>query len=159
MNNKSAHQLFEKYKVLSETELESRYEILLEIYAKHINIEARTAINMVKTQYIPAVISYTGKLAKTVNDLKSAGASTDVQSALLTKINDLLKSASKKVATLEAERTKAEGIGHAKERAEAYHDKVFPAQTDLRADIDALETIVSKCSWPVPSYGDMLFDL
>ncbi len=159
MNNKSAHQLFEKYKVLNERELESRYEILLEQYAKHINIEARAAINMVKTQYIPAVISYTGKLAATVNELKSAGASTDVQSSLLSKINELLKSASKKLATLEAERSKAEGTSNAKERAEAYRDKVFTAQADLRADIDALETIVSKCAWPVPSYGDMLFDL
>ena len=63
------------------------------------------------------------------------------------------------MATLEQERSKAEGIAHAKERAEAYRDKVFTAQADLRADIDALETIVCKCSWPVPSYADMLFDL
>ena len=83
LNTPEAHKLFEKYKVLSKRELESRFEVYVETYAKHINIEAKTAIAMAKTLYIPAVIAYTGELAETVTALKSAGADSKIQSALL----------------------------------------------------------------------------
>ncbi|HMU96798.1 MAG TPA: glutamine synthetase III, partial [Elusimicrobiota bacterium] len=101
MATDSAVKLFEKYKVLSGRELHSRYEIYVEQYAKHINIEARCAIQMVKNQYLPAVIAYTGELAQTVNALKTAGADTKVQAALLKDVNELLASATDKLGALE----------------------------------------------------------
>jgi len=159
MNTPEAHALFEKYKVLSARELESRYEIYLETYVKHINIEAKTAIQMVKTLYIPAIIEYTGELAETVNRLKAAGASTTVQSDLLNKLSGLLESATKKLAALESATHAAHDISSTQKRAEAFRDKVFTAQTALREDIDAMETMVPTRLWPVPSYADMLFDL
>ncbi len=158
MNTSEAHKLFEKYKVLSERELESRYEIYLETYAKHINIEAKTAITMAKTLYIPAVISYTGELAEIIGQVQSAGSDTSVQKELLGKVSGLLKSASQKLAKLESETDAANGIGDTEKRAEAFRDKVFTAQTALREDIDTLETLLPKDLWPVPSYADMLFN-
>ncbi len=153
-----AVKLFEKYGVLSKRETHSRYEIYLEQYAKHINIEARASIQMVKTQYIPAVIEYTGELADTVNSLKAAGTDASVQSELLEKITVLLQSSTKKLAALESATDKANGIAAMEKKAVAFRDNVFIAQADLRQDIDALEQILPKCLWPVPTYADMLFN-
>jgi glutamine synthetase len=159
VNTPEAHALFEKYKVLSARELESRYEIYLETYAKHINIEAKTSITMARTQYLPAVVAYTGELAHVVSQLKSAGAPAEVQTELLNKVSSLLKSATKKLAVLEEATAKANAESHAKEKAEAFRDKVFPAQADLRADIDQLEMMLPNELWPVPTYAEMLFNL
>lgn len=158
MANKNAIELFEKYNVLSRKELHSRYEIYLEQYAKHINIEARAAIQMSKTQYIPQVIAYTNELADTINKLKSAGADSSVQTNLLEKISALLSSASNKLAVLETNTDKASNIGNMEKKAAAYRDTVFTAQAELRQDIDALEQLLPKDLWPVPTYADMLFN-
>ncbi len=154
-----AAKLFEKYKVLTKGELHSRYEVYLEKYAKDINIEAKSAIHMVKRQYIPAVIRYTGELAQTISTLRSVGTSSSAQKDLLSEISMLLDSAAKKLEVLEAATSKAQGIAEAHQRAAAYHGKVVPAANDLRKDIDALETLLPACCWPVPSYADMLFKL
>ena len=159
MANASAIKLFSKYKVLSKEELHSRYEIYLEQYAKHINIEAQTAIDMVKRLYIPAVIRYSAELAETVGKLKAAGASATVQKDLLGRISEFLELASHKLVKLEAETKKAQGISEALHRAEAYRDRVFTAQADLRKPIDELEQILPACAWPVPTYAEMLFKL
>ena len=158
MANADAVRLFGKYGVLSKRELHSRYEVYLEQYAKHINIEARASIQMVRTQYLPAVIEYTQELAETINSLKASKADFSVQKALLTQISTLLKSASKKLATLEANTAKANGIEEIQKKAAAFRDKVFTAQADLRQDIDSLEQLLPKWEWPVPSYADMLFN-
>jgi glutamine synthetase len=157
MANESAVQLFSKYKVLSKNEIHSRYEIYLEKYAKDINIEAQCSIQMVGRQYIPAVIAYTGKLAEVVAGLKSVSAPVSVQKALLSRISELLDTASNKLADLEAVTKKAQGIHEAKARAVAFRDKVVPAMSALREDIDTLETLLPATSWPVPTYADMLF--
>jgi glutamine synthetase len=158
MANKSAVDLFEKYGVLSGRELHSRYDIYLEQYAKHINIEARAAIQMTRTQFIPAVVAYTSELADTVNKLKSAGADASVASEHLSKISGLLKSAVQKLAKLESATDKANALDDVKKKAEAFRDNVFTAQADLRQDIDALEQNMPKELWPVPTYADMLFN-
>ena len=158
MNNASAVKLFEKYGVLSKTELESRHEIYLEQYAKNINIEASAAITMVKTQYLPSVIEFTGELADIINSLSAAGGSTAVQKKLLTEVSDLLESATKQLATLEKARAKAEALEDTTARAEAYRDNVFTAHVALREDIDALEQLVPDTLWPVPSYAEMLLN-
>ena len=159
MATDSAVKLFEKYKVLSGRELRSRYEIYVEQYAKHINIEARCAIQMVKNQYLPAVIAYTGELAQTVNALKTAGADTKVQAALLKDVNELLASATDKLGALEEATAMANNIDNVVKKAEAFRDNVFTAQADLRKDIDALETLLPADLWPVPTYAEMLFNL
>jgi glutamine synthetase len=159
MATDSAVKLFEKYKVLSGRELHSRYEIYVEQYAKHINIEARCAIQMVKNQYLPAVIAYTGELAQTVNALKTAGADTKVQAALLKDVNELLASATDKLGALEEATAMANNIDNVVKKAEAFRDNVFTAQADLRKDIDALETMLPADLWPVPTYAEMLFNL
>ena len=159
MNTPEAHKLFEKYKVLSRRELEARFEVYLETYAKHINIEAKAAIAMARTLYFPAVIAYTGELADTVNSLTAAGADKKVQADLLSRVSSHLASATKKLETLESARESAEETKDTEHRAQAFRDKVFTAQAALREDIDALEMLLPKDLWPVPSYADILFGL
>jgi glutamine synthetase len=151
--------LFEKYKVLNGTELHSRYEVYLEQYAKNINIEAQASIQMVKKQYVPAVIGAAGQLAKDINEVKSAGGNVDVQKDLLKKISSHLEAAYEKLAALEAATKKAQGESEAKHKAESFRDKVVPAMNSLRSEIDALEMLCPSDRWPVPSYTEMLFKL
>ena len=151
-----AIKLFGKYNVLSKEELHSRYEIYVEQYAKHINIEALTAIQMTKRQFIPAAIRFVGELGAS---LAAAGKYGSVQKGLLEEVGKHLEAAGKKVAKLEDETKKAQAIGAADKQAAAYRDKVFPAMTALRADIDALEAIMPDDLWPVPTYCDLLFNL
>jgi glutamine synthetase len=82
-----------------------------------------------------------------------------VQMELLNKVSVLLKSSTKKLAKLEEVTAEANDHGHAKEKAEAFRDEVFPAQNDLRADIDQLEMLLPADLWPVPTYAEMLFNL
>jgi len=149
--------LFQRYQVLDQEELLSRYEIFLEQYAKQINVEAMTAIDMVHTRYLPAVMQYTSTLAEAVLRLKHVACPHTLQLNLLEKISGLLYSASSKLERLEGETYKAMAIEHACPKAEAYRDHVFQGLQDLREDIDALETMVSRDSWPVPTYADLLF--
>jgi glutamine synthetase len=151
-----AIQLFGKYNVLTKEELHSRFEIYTEQYAKHINIEALTAIQMVKRLYIPAVMRYMTELGNSAN---AAGKYGVVQEGLLSQVAKLLSSAVKNLAKLEDATKKAQAIKDAAKQAAAYRDKVFPATVNLRADIDALEEISPSDIWPVPSYGDLMFKL
>ena len=151
-----AIKMFGKYKVLSKDELHSRYEIYTEQYAKHINIEAMTVIQMTKRQYIPAAIRFMTELG---NSIAVAGKAAGVQKDLLAKVGKLLDSASKKLAKLETETAKAQGIDKVDKQAAAYRDKVFSTATELRSDIDALEEIMPQDLWPVPTYSEMLFRL
>ncbi|MFZ5760988.1 MAG: glutamine synthetase III [Thermodesulfobacteriota bacterium] len=148
--------LFGKYNVLSKEELHSRYDIYVEQYSKHINIEAQTAIQMVRRQYMPAAIRYCTELA---NSASAAGKAGAVQQELLGEISVLLNSANKKLKQLETETGKASAIDKVDKQAAAYRDKVFPAQVGLRADIDALERLMPADLWPVPVYSDLLFKL
>ena len=151
-----AIKLFAKYNVLSKDELHSRYDIYVEQYAKHINIEALTAIQMTKRQFIPAAIQFVGELGAS---LAAAGKYGSVQKGLLEEVGKLLESTGKKVAKLEEETRKAQAIGAVDKQAAAYRDKVFTAMTDLRGDIDALEAILPDTLWPVPTYSELLFKL
>ncbi|MCP4713825.1 MAG: glutamine synthetase type III [Deltaproteobacteria bacterium] len=155
----AAIKMFSKYKVLSKKELHARYEIYIEIYAKQINIEALTALDMTRTLYIPAVISHINELAQSVCMVTEAGAAATVQEELLGTASDLLESAHKKVGLLEAALKKAQAITPVTKQAAAYRDTVFPAMNTLREDIDALEMLVPRDLWPVPTYADLLFKL
>ncbi len=151
--------MFKDFKVFTKVELESRAEIKYENYAKAINIEARTMIDMASKQFIPAVIKYTKTLADTVIAVKAAGADASVQSEALAEVTGYLAEAKKANAALMELTDKASAMGEGKERAEFYHSQVVPAMEALRAPVDRLEMIVDKEAWPMPSYGDLLFEV
>lgn len=151
--------LFEKFGVFTEAELRSRVEIKYEAYAKAINIEAKTMIDIAGKQIIPAVISYTTELANSVNSVSQAGADASAQKELLNEVSALLvemKSAYKALVSADA---KAGKIEAAKESAVYFKDIIIPAMTALRAPADKLEMIVDKKFWPFPSYGDLMFEV
>lgn len=153
--------MFENQNVLSRTELESRAEINYEAYAKAINIEAKAMVDIATKQYIPAVIKYTTSLADSINSIKQAcpDAELSVQTSILKKCSSLLAEAQNALMTLKHTNEKAGTMEEGKEQAEFYRDEVFTAMTDLRTPIDELEMLVDKEDWPVPSYGDMLFEV
>ena len=151
--------LFEKYEVLSHKEIHSRYEIYVEIYAKQINIEALTAIDMVKKQFLPVGIEYATFLADSIGSFNSASVSAPVQEDLLKKLSSILASSYKNLTKLEAATAKTQAIVDTVKKAENYRDKVITSMHVVRSDIDALEMIVPKDMWPVPNYADLLFKL
>jgi glutamine synthetase len=151
--------LFEKYQVISHKEMHSRYEIYVEAYAKQINIEALAAIDMVQKQFIPAVAEYATFLAESIASFKAVSAAAPVQEDILKKLGMLLASAYKNLGKLEAATAKAQQTAETIKKAEMYRDKVAPAMQVLRTDIDALEMIVPRDMWPVPTYADLLFKL
>ncbi|MDW7711556.1 MAG: glutamine synthetase III [Deferrisomatales bacterium] len=153
---KKATALFERYGVLSKEELHSRYDIYLEQYAKHINIEAQTALQMTRRQYVPAVVRFMTELGQSV---QAAGAHAAVQKDLLAQVGGLLQSAVKAAAALEKEAAKAQGAAGVEKQSAAYRDKVVPALAALRSPIDALEAVTARDLWPVPTYSDLLFKL
>ncbi len=156
-----AIKMFEKHHVFSSTELHSRAEIMYEAYAKAINIEAKTMISMATVKYIPAIISYTKKLADSINAVKSAVADADVsvQSKLLKEVSSLLAKAQVALQKLQEVTTQANSIGDVAEQSKYFKETVCPAMAELRAPIDALEVMVEKELWPVPTYGDLLFEV
>jgi glutamine synthetase len=151
--------LFEKYEIFSHKELHSRYDIYVETYAKQINIEALAAIDMVKKQYLPAGIEYATFLADSIGSFNAASVSATVQEDLLKKLSSLIASSYKNLAKLESAVAKTQAIDDVVKKAESYRDRVVTAMQDLRKDIDALEMIVPRDMWPVPSYTDLLFKL
>ncbi|MCF2683252.1 glutamine synthetase III [Faecalicatena contorta] len=151
--------MFEKFKVFTRAELESRAEIKYENYSKAINIEARTMIDMASKQIIPAVIKYTKSLADTVVVVKQAGADASVQAELLTEISGLLAEAKKALEELIVITDKAAEMEEGADQAKFYHFDVVPAMAALRAPVDKLEMIVDKEAWPMPSYGDLMFEV
>lgn len=156
-----AIQLFDRHKVFARTELNSRAEILYESYSKAINIEARTMISMANVKYIPVVIQYTKQLADSINAVKAAApeANVTVQHELLIRTCDLLARAQAALVALQSVVAEAAGKKEGHEKAEFFLNSVVSAMTELRAPIDALELIVQKDLWPVPAYGDLLFEI
>ena len=154
-------EMFERQHVYTKTELESRAEINYEAYAKAINIEAKTMIHMASKEYIPAIISYVTSLGDSINSISAACAEADlsVQKDLLTTCSSLLAKAQTALYALKDADKKANAMEEGKEQAEFFRDTVFTAMAELRAPIDELEMIVDKEYWPVPSYGDMLFEV
>ena len=151
--------MFEKFKVFTKAELESRAEIKYENYSKAINIEARTMIDMASKQIVPAVIKYTKSLADTVVVVKEAGADASVQAELLGEISGLLTETKKALEELIVITDKAAAMEEGEEQARYYHFDVVPAMEALRAPVDKLEMIVDKEAWPMPSYGDLMFEV
>ena len=151
--------LFERFGVFTKAELESRAEIQYETYAKAINIEARTMIDMTSKQFLPAFIKYTKTLADTVNAVTAAGADAAVQKESLDKVTALMKETKDALDVLVRLTDEAAAKEEGAVQANFYHSDVFPAMEALRAPVDKLEMIVDKEAWPMPSYGDLIFEV
>ena len=154
-----AVEMFEKFSVFSRAELESRAEIKYENYAKALNIEAKTMIDMASKQFVPAVVHYTKSLADTINSVTAAGGKASVQLELLDETTDLLVETKAALKALTEADAKAGEISCVEEQAKFFHGTVVPAMEALRAPVDKLEMIVDKEMWPMPSYGDLLFEV
>ena len=154
-----AVELFGKFGVFTKAELESRAEIKYENYAKAINIEAKAMIDIAAKQIIPAVVKYTKELADTVLAVKEAGADASVQAEMLADISGLLTETKAALKKLEAVTEEAAGKEEGKVQSEFYHFSVVTAMEGLRTPVDELEMIVDKEVWPMPSYGDLLFEV
>ncbi len=152
-------EMFERFHVLTRAELESRAEIRYENYSKAINIEARTMIDMASKQFVPAFVKYTRSLADTVNAVREAGADTTVQAEILNEVTKLLGETREALAALIKVTEEAMEKPEGEERARFYYFEVTPAMERLRAPVDRLEMIVDKEAWPMPSYGDLLFEV
>ena len=152
--------MFEKHKVFSAAELHSRAEIQYEIYSKAINIEARTMLDMAAKQYIPAVIQYATELANSINSIRQAcpEAEVSVQTSILKELSTLLTDAKKARETLAVRVEEAMKKPEGQERGLFFRKSVVPVMEELRSPIDKLEMLVAKNAWPVPSYGDLLFE-
>ena len=152
--SESSVEMFEKMGVMTRRELEARKEIKLEEYAGLINIEARTMIDMAAKLYIPSVIQYVNSVADSMSTVKAAyaAADTSAQQEILVESSELLAEAQKALGELKK-------VTDAAETAKEYHDTVLPAMAALRAPIDKLEGIVDSEYWPVPTYGELMFEV
>ena len=149
--------LFSKYGIMDKVELESRAEILYDTYAKVINIEALTMIDMASKDILPSVMKYTTELAASINEVVSAGADASVQKETLDEITVYLKEAKTALTTLKADRAEAEKEC-VKCTAEFYRDVIKADMAALRTPVDILETLVDSEYWPMPTYGELLFE-
>ena len=150
--------LFAHQGVFTEKELRARADVSYELYAKTINIEALTMIDMAGKDIVPAVVRYTGELARAAREVESLGVDASVQKELLTRVNVLLRQAGDALADLRVKQEKAAALTGA-EQARYAHDVICPAMEVLRAPVDHLEMIVDGKLWPMPTYGDLLFNV
>ena len=154
-----AVRLFEKFGIFTKVELESREEIIYETYAKSINIEALTMIDMAGKQIIPAVVKYTKSLADTVNAVEEAGADASMQAELLKTVSEKLVSMQNAYLNLKRVEAQASAMENVKEQAFFYKDTVKKVMDELRVPADELEMIVDKDIWPIPTYGELMFEI
>ncbi|MDE7239524.1 MAG: glutamine synthetase type III, partial [Lachnospiraceae bacterium] len=159
LTTEKAVKLFEKFGIFTKTELESREEIIYETYAKTINIEALTMIDMAGKQIIPAVVSYTKNLADTINAVKAAGCDASVQVDLLKETSALLGDMREALSDLKKAEAEASAMADVKEQAFFYKETVMNIMQQLRTPADKLEMIVDKSMWPFPTYGELMFEV
>ena len=161
LTTEKAEKLFTKFGIYTKSELEARAEIMYETYVKVIKIEANTMIHMASKHYIPTAITYTARLGQSIAAVAGAcpGADLSVQKELLTKVSAYLADASAALEQLKPLMGRVDSIENIEEMAHAYHDAVVPAMTALRIPVDELELLVDKDLWPVPTYGDLMFEV
>lgn len=161
LTTEKAVKLYEKFGIFTRAELESRQEVLYETYTKTINIEALTMIDMTSKQIIPAVIRYTTELAGSIAAIEKAcpDADTSVQKDILVEVSKLLADVKKALGKLTELNKLASLEKSTRDMAFFYERKVVPAMADLRKPVDQLEMLVDKEIWPMPSYGDLIFEV
>lgn len=159
-NSEKSVALFERFGVFTKAELDSRVEIEYEIYAKTINIEAKSMIDIASKHILPAVIRNSTRLADSVNQVKQVNASYGtVQESVLNETDHLLVKANAALKRLTIEEEVGKSMAPGREQAVHYRDHVLTAMEGLRAAVDQLEFITDKDIWPMPSYGDLLFEV
>ena len=150
-------QLFGKYKVASELEYEARIEVAWERYVKVLNIEANATLDIARNQILPAALAYQGKVARTLNETKSAGVAVPApQKALLERLVELASGLGTGLEVLDKALAAANAM-EARKQGEAFRDRVIPAMSKVRTAVDELEEIVEDDLWPLPKYREMLF--
>ena len=154
-------ELFTKHHVFSESELYSRYEILMENYCKTIHIEALTMIDMVKKYIIPSVLSYQGEISEIANSKKQLNPNLkcELEEKLLSKLSRLGNYLYAKLDTLETSVLNAKTHSDLLESAKYYRESIFINMQHLRGIVDELETLIAKDHWPLPTYGELLFSV
>ena len=157
--SEKSFELFEDMNVLTETEVRSRYECKLEKYVKRMNIEVRTMLRMAERIYLPQVSAYTTKIAKGITTVRSVApeAPMESESALLNTLLDGVTEINRALGALDAAHEKALAMDDLQEQANCYAHEVIPEMDGLRAAVDAMEPVVARDYWPVPTYDDMLF--
>lgn len=149
--------IFEEFKILSRTEIESRTEILLENYSKIINIEALTMIDMSRKQIIPSALDFSKELADSMVSKKSVGVNYDSEKKLADKVSSLTNCILEATDTLDNKLIDSKEVDGAEANARFFRDTVFVAMQELRGVVDELETIMPETVWPFPTYTDLLF--
>lgn len=154
-------ELFTKHHVFSESELYSRYEILMENYCKTIHIEALTMIDMVKKYIIPSVLSYQGEISEIANSKKQLNPNLkcELEEKLLSKLSRLGNYLYAKLDTLETSVLNAKTHSDLLESAKYYRESIFINMQHLRGIVDELETLIAKDHWSLPTYGELLFSV
>ena len=159
LTTEKAENLFTKFNIYTKSELEARAEIMYETYAKVLKIETQTMIHMAGKHYIPAAIHYCTRLGQSIAAVTGAGVDAPVQKELLEKCSALLSQASEALEKLKVLLPQVDSMDDVPAMAMAYHDQIVPAMAALRKPVDELELLVDKAIWPVPTYGDLMFEV
>lgn len=151
--------LFKRHGVMTEVEMLAREEVGYENYSKAINIEARTMIDMIRRQIMPAAIKYSTVVADSVNSVRQAGMDPFIQERILERVLENLRELGDHTKELEEEVDKAVTITNPKLQAVTYRDQVAARFSRIRKAADDLEDLVDKDMWPFPTYADLLFNI
>ena len=159
--SEKAIKLYEDFNVFTKAELEARLEIEYEAYSKAINIEAKTMLNMAGKSLLPAIMKYSGDLAKSIKAVRDLDLEVkpEEETKILEKIVKLHNLARESFHKLDAGVKEVSAIADIEEKAFAYHRQIVPVMKDLRVFVDELEMLVDKEYWPMPSYGDLIFEI
>jgi hypothetical protein len=159
--SKKAVKLYEDFNVFTKAELEARLEIEYEAYSKAINIEAKTMLNMAGKSLLPAIMKYSGDLAKSIKAVRDLDLEVkpEEETKILEKIVKLHNLARESFHKLDVGVKEVSAIADIEEKAFAYHRQIVPVMKDLRVFVDELEMLVDKEYWPMPSYGDLIFEI
>ncbi|MCX7903390.1 MAG: glutamine synthetase III [Caloramator sp.] len=151
--------LFERHKVLNKNEIYSRYEVMLEGYIKQLLIEARTMVEIFVKNIVPSVSRYMKDLAKTSYELKNVGFDAEVQLSLIRRIDELFKRANSECDKLRNSISQAESFeDDSYNKACFIKDNIFTQMEALRELIDDLEKVLDRNYWPMPTYGEIMFN-
>ncbi|MCR5303055.1 MAG: glutamine synthetase III [Lachnospiraceae bacterium] len=159
LTTEKAVKLFGRFGIFTENELMSRREIIYEIYAKTVNIEALTMIGMAGKQIIPAAVRYAGMLSDCVNSLSAAGADNSSEKEMLSEVTREISAMRKALKDLRDAEERARKIEDDEKRAFFYRDCVRSAMDALRGPADRLEMMVDSDIWPIPTYGELMFEV
>jgi len=149
--------LFEKYGVLSESEIHARYIAKAEQYGKLLNIEANTMVYMTRHLFLPALFTYSGDIATTVATKAEIGIDAMAEKELVRTLTDGINAITEAVSDLEANNAEAQTKADPREQDDYYRDVVIASMDHLRTTVDAMEKVCGRDYWPVPSYNEMLF--